>query len=69
MEIVNACISNIMNLPVLTGANPKKVQEFYKVLAYNVESLETLGKPDNAMGNAHSVLDKLKRIKGDLMCG
>lgn len=68
-EIVNAYISNIMNLPVVTGANPKKVQEFYKVLAYNVESLETLGKLDDVKGNVRSVLDKLKGIKGDLVRG
>ena len=54
-ELVNAHISNIMNLRVVIAANPKKVQEFYKVLAYNVESF--------VKGNVRSVLDKLKGIK------
>ena len=31
-EIVNAYIKNIMELPIITGANPRKVKEFYKQL-------------------------------------
>ena len=37
---------------VVTGANPKKVQKLYKVLAYNVES-------QDVESNVCSVLDKL----------
>ena len=29
-EIVNAYIKNIMELPIIRGANPRKVKEFYK---------------------------------------
>ena len=68
-EIVNSYITNIMNLPVVSGFNPKKIQEFYKVLSFNVESLETLGKLDQVKGNVRSVLDKLKGIKADLVRG
>ena len=41
-DIVNAYVKNIMELPVITGANPKKVKEFYRQLRYNVQSLDTL---------------------------
>ena len=41
-DIVNAYVRNIMELPVITGVNPRKVKEFYKQLRYNVQSLDTL---------------------------
>ena len=68
-EILNSYISNIMNLPVITGCNPKRIQEFYKILVFNVESLETLGKLEEVKGNVRCVLEKLKGIKGDLVRG
>ena len=43
-EIVNTYISNIMALPVITSSCPKKIDDFYNTLRYNVQSLETLGK-------------------------
>ena len=42
-EIVNAYIKNIMELPIIAGANPRKVKEFYKQLRFNVQSLDTFG--------------------------
>ena len=68
-EIVNAYISNIMGLPVITSAYPKKIDEFYKKLLYNVQSLETLGRLRDVTGNVRAVLDKLKVIKADLVRG
>ena len=68
-EIVNSYINNIMNLPVITGSNARRIQEFYKILSFNVESLETLGKLEEVKGNVRSVLEKLKGIKGDLVRG
>lgn len=29
-EIVNAYVKNIMELPIITGTNRRKVKEFYK---------------------------------------
>ena len=43
-EIVNTYINNIMGLPTVMGENPREVEEFYKRLLYNVQSLETLGR-------------------------
>lgn len=68
-EIVHAYVNNIMGLPTVTGTNPKKIDEFYKTLQYNVQSLETLGKLKDVAGNVRAVLDKLKGIKADLVRG
>ncbi|KAK3703037.1 hypothetical protein QZH41_006694 [Actinostola sp. cb2023] len=61
-EIVNAYVSNIMELPTITSSNPKRVDEFYKKLLYNVQSLETLGKLRDVSGNARAVLEESKPI-------
>ena len=68
-EIINTHVNNIMGLPTITGTNPVKVNEFYKTLLYNVQSLETLGKVERVNGMTRSVLDKLKGIKADLVRG
>lgn len=68
-EIVHAYVSNIMGLPVITGEGPKEINEFYKKLLFNVQSLETLGKLCEVSGNVRAVLDKLKGIKGELVRG
>lgn len=68
-EIVNAYVNNIMGLPTITSASPKEINEFYKRLLFNVQSLETLGKLREVSGNVRAVLDKLKGIKGDLVRG
>ena len=66
-EIVHAYVNNIMGLPTVTGTSPKKIDEFYKTLQYNVQSLETLGKLKDVVGNVRAVLDKLKGVKADLV--
>ena len=58
-----------MGLPTIMGENPREVEEFYKRLLYNVQSLETLGKLRDVAGNVRAVLDKLKGIKSDLVRG
>ena len=68
-EVVNAYVQNIMSLPVISGANPKKINDFYKQLRYNMQSLETMGKLADVIGNVRSTLDKLKGIKSDLVRG
>lgn len=59
-EIVNAYVKNIMELPIITGTNPRRVKEFYKQLRFNVQSLDTLGRLADVKGNVRSTLDKLK---------
>ena len=68
-EIVNAYVNNIMGLPTVIGENPREVEEFYKRLLYDVQSLETLGKLRDVAGNVRAVLDKLKGIKSDSVRG
>ena len=68
-DIVNAYVKNIMELPVITGVNPRKVKEFYKQLRYNVQSLDTLEWLGDVKGNVRSTLDKLKGVKADLVRG
>ena len=68
-EIVNAYIKNIMELPIVTGANPRKVKDFYKQLRFNVQSLDTLGRLADVKENVRCTLDKLKGIKADLVRG
>jgi len=43
-EILTAYIQNIMTLPTITSSNPRKIDEFYEKLVFNVQSLETRGK-------------------------
>lgn len=66
---MNAYISNIMGLPVITRAHPKKIDESYKKLLHNAQSLETLGRLRDVTGNARAVLHKLKGIKANLWHG
>ena len=68
-EIVNAYVQNILELPVVKGANPNEVDKFYKTLLYNVQSLEILGKLERVNGMTRSMLDKLPGIKSDLVRG
>ena len=66
-EIVNAYVQNIMGLPVITGANPAKIHQFYEALSFNVQALETLGKLKEVNGYVRMSIDKLPGIRGDLV--
>ena len=68
-EIVNAYVQNILELPVVKDTNPNEVDKFYKILLYNVQSLETLGKLERVNGMTRSVIDKLPGIKSDIVRG
>lgn len=59
----------IMELPIITSANSRKVKEFYKQLRFNVQTLDTLGRLTDVKGNVRCTLDKLKGIKADLVRG
>ena len=68
-KIINAHVNNILELHTVTNTDPKKVNNFYKTLLFNIQSLETLGKIKRANGMTRGVLDKLKGIKDDLVRG
>ena len=54
---------------MLTGTNPKKIDDFYRQLRYNVQSVDAMGKYAEVKGNVRSTLDELKCIKPDLVRG
>ena len=58
-----------MELPVVKDTNPNEVDKYYKILLYNVQSLETLGKLERVNGMTRSVIDKLPGIKSDIVRG
>lgn len=57
----------ILELPVISGVNVKKIHEFTDRLTYCVQSLETMGKLEQVNGNVSMTLDKLPGIRGDLV--
>ncbi|XP_046864613.1 uncharacterized protein LOC124459129 [Xenia sp. Carnegie-2017] len=66
-EIIKAYIKEIMDLPHISGANPRKIAEFSEKLNHSVQALETLGKLKDVQGNVSMTLDKLPAIHGDLV--
>ena len=66
-EIVNAYVQSIMGLPVISGANPAKIHQFYEALSFNVQALETLGKLKEVNGYVRMSINKLPGIWGDLI--
>ena len=68
-QIVNAYVQNILELPVVKSTDPGGINNFYKILLFNVQSLETMGKVERVNGMTRSVLEKLPGIKSDLVRG
>ena len=66
-EITKALVKEIMALPVITSANPRKISEFSEKLTYCVQALETMNKLSEVNGNVPMTLDKLPAIRGDLV--
>ena len=56
-----------MSLPVIHGANPNKVSQFYEKLCSSVQALETMGKLGEVNGYVRMTLNKLEGIRGDLV--
>ena len=46
-----------MGLPTIVTTQTKDIDEFYKKLLFNVQSLEALGKLHEVSGNVSAVLD------------
>lgn len=66
-EITKAYVKEIMALPVITSANPRRISEFSETLTYCVQALETMNKLSEVNGNVPMTLDKLPAIRGDLV--
>ena len=54
-----------MGLPVISGANPARIHQFYEALSFTVQALETLGKLKEVNGYVRMSINKLPGIRGD----
>ena len=66
-EIIKCYVKEILDLPNITGTNPRKVAEFHDKLSHSVQALETMKKLHEINGNVSMTLDKLAGIRGDLV--
>ncbi len=66
-EVINSYVQNIISLPIIEGANPGKVHEFYMKLLTSVQALESMGKLKEINGFSRATLDKLEGIRSDLV--
>ena len=61
-EIVNSYVKEILELPHITTANPRKIAEFSDNC---VQALETMKKLDSVRENVSMTLEKLAAIRGE----
>ncbi|XP_044167470.1 uncharacterized protein LOC122951528 [Acropora millepora] len=66
-EIVKAYTKEILGLPSIPSASPKKIGEFSEKLTYCVQALQTMNKLEQVNGAVSMTLDKLPAIRGDLV--
>ena len=66
-EIIKCYVKEILDLPSITGTNPRKIVEFHDKLSHSVQALETMKKLHEINGNVSLTLDKLAGIRGDLV--
>ena len=66
-EIVKAYTKEILDLPTVPNASPKKISEFSGKLTYCVQALQTMKKLEQVNGTVSMTLDKLPAIRGDLV--
>ena len=56
-----------MGLSVITGTNPARIWEFYEKLVTNTQTLESMGNEKEFRGYVRLTLDKLSRIRANLV--
>ena len=66
-EVTNAHVQNITPIPHINNSNPYKTHEFSEKLLNSVQDLETMGKLKEINGYVRITLDKLQRIRADLV--
>ena len=66
-EVANVHIQTIMGLPVISGTNPARINKFYEKLVTNIQTLESMGKDKDIRGYVRLTLDKIPRIRADLV--
>ena len=66
-EVSNTNIQCIMTLPSMSNTNEVIIHDFYERLLTNVNALDILGKLNEINGYVRLTLDKLSRIRADLV--
>ena len=66
-EITKCYVKEILDVPNVSGANPRKISEFHEKLSLSVQAFETMKKLHEVDGNVSMTLDKLSGIRGDLI--
>ena len=65
--VVNAHVSEIINLAAVKGTNFERVNDFHQKLIKSYDALQTLGKSDTLTGLVMTTIDKLPHVKPDLV--
>ena len=63
-EIVKAYSKKILDLPVITSNNPKKINEFSEKLTYVIQSFQTLKKLDGVNVRTSLTTEKFTAMRG-----
>ena len=66
-DIVKAYNKEIMDLPYISSANPRKIRNFSKKLNYCIQALESMKQLNKVNGKVPMTLAKLPEIRGDLV--
>ena len=61
-----AHVEKRVNLPVVTGSNYLKIQEFYESVSRNYDALLSMGEADMLRGFVMSTLNKLPQERPDI---
>ena len=62
-----AHVEKRVNLPVVTGSNYLKIQEFYESVNINYDALLSMGEADMLRGSVMSTLYKLPQVRPDIV--
>ena len=65
--VVNAQVSEIINLAAVKGTNFERVNDFHQKLSKSYDALQTLRKSDTLAGLVMTAIDRLPHLERDLV--
>ena len=65
--VVNAHVSEIINLAAVERTNFERVNDFHQKLSKSYDALQTLGKSDTLAGLVMTTIDRLPHLERDLV--